>query len=103
MSPGAFVAGLVAGIPVLTKGGNRQEHLAALVATSAELATLSRGIHHLTSLLRQGSVREAQEYREMLDCVATDVRRHLKLSSAVLAELQPHRQLAAPPTRTTMK
>src|SRR5207249_1739190 len=41
MPPGAFVAGLVAGVPVLTNGGTRTDHLAALVTSSAELATLS--------------------------------------------------------------
>jgi hypothetical protein len=91
VSPGAFVAGLVAQIPVLAVGGKPAEHLGALVASAAELATLSRNIHHLTALLRHGSVRAAQEYREMLDSVALDVRRHLKLSATVLADLRPRR------------
>ena len=97
-SPGAYVAGLVAGVPVLTSGTTRCEHLAALIASSAELSTLSRNLHHLTSLLRQGSVRAAQEYREMLDTVADDVREHLTLASAVLAELRP-RHSRAPAVR----
>ena len=89
LSPGAYVAGLVAGVPVLTNGAARSDHLAVLIASSAELSTLSRNLHRLTSLLRQGSVRAAQEYREMLDKVADDVREHLTLASATLADLRP--------------
>ena len=83
---------------MLTSGTTRCEHLAALIASSAEISTLSRNLHHLTSLLRQGSVRAAQEYREMLDTVADDVREHLTLASAVLAELRP-RHSRAPAVR----
>ena len=89
LSPGAYVAGLIAGVPVLTSGATRTDHLASLIASSAELSTLCRNLHRLTSLLRQGSVRAAQEYRDMLDTVADDVRDHLTLASSVLADLRP--------------
>jgi hypothetical protein len=91
LNPGAYVAGLVAGIPVLRDGGRHADHRAALVASSAELASLSRSIHHLTALLRQGDVRAAHEYRVMLDTLAGDVRGHLVLASGVLADLGPSR------------
>jgi hypothetical protein len=97
LSPGAFVAGLVAGVPALLGGGSRDAHIAALIASSAELSTLSRDIHHLTSLLRQGNVRAAQEYRERLDTLAGDVRNHLSLASRVLADLRPRSQRADAP------
>jgi hypothetical protein len=49
-------------------------------------------------LLRQGSVRAAQEYRDMLDTVADDVREHLTLASSVLADLRPrHGRASAAP------
>jgi hypothetical protein len=89
LSRGAYLAGLVANVPVLSGGGNRIDHLAALIESSAELSTLSRNIHHLTSLLREGNVRPALEYRAMLDTLAGDVRGHLKLASGVLADLRP--------------
>ena len=94
LTPGAYVAGLVAGIPALTGGASRADHVAALIASSAELSTLTRNLHHLTSLLRQGHVQAAQEYRAMLDTLAGDVRSHLTLASGVLADLQPRRQRA---------
>ena len=94
LAPGAFVAGLVAGVPALLGGASRGAHIAALIASSAELSTLSRDIHHLTSLLRQGNVRAAQEYRERLDTLAGDVRGHLALAAGVLADLRPRSQRA---------
>ncbi len=97
LSTGEFVAGLVAGVPVLSAGANRTDHLAALIASSAEVSTLSRNIHHLTSLLRQGAFRAAQEYRPMLDTLADDLRGHLGLAAGVLAELRPRSGRASPP------
>ncbi len=89
MSPGDYVANLVAGVPVLTGGANRAEHATALIASCDEMSSLSRNVRHLTLLLREGSSRAAQEYRVMLNTLANDVREHLRLASAVLAELQP--------------
>ena len=96
LSHGAYLAGLVADVPVLSAGACRPDYLAALVASSAELSTLNRNLHHLSTLLRQGHVRAAQEYREMLDTLAGDVRSHLTLASGVLADLRPRRQCAEP-------
>jgi hypothetical protein len=102
LSRGAYLAGLVAGVPVLTNGASRAEHLAALIASSAELSTLSRNLHQLTALLRHGDVQAAQPYRESLDNLAGEVRAHLMLASRVLAELQPrgHKPGSSNPTPT---
>ena len=101
LSRGAYLAGLIADVPVLSAGASRTDHLASLIASSAELSTLSRNIHHLTSLLREGSVRAAQEYREMLDTLAGDVRGHLKLAAGVLADLRPRSRSAEPAKHST--
>ena len=95
LSPGDFVAGLIAGVPALTGGPKQTEYIAALIASSAELSTLTRNIHHLTSLLRQGESRAAREYREILDTLAGDVRGHLMLAGRVLADLRPRNRHAA--------
>lgn len=89
LSRGAYLAGLIANVPVLTAGASRTEYLAALIASSAELSTLSRNSHQLTSLLRQHDVTPTRHYRVMLDTLTGDVRRHLMLASRVLADLQP--------------
>jgi hypothetical protein len=99
LNPGDYVGNLVAGVPVLLGAGSRTDHIATLVASSAELSTLSRNIHHLTSLLSEGNVRPALVYRDMLDTLAGDVRRHLALAASVLADLRPRRQGAGTSTR----
>jgi len=95
LSRGAYLAGLVASVPVLSAGCGRAEHIATLMASSAELSTLSRNIHRLAALLRQANVEPARPYREMLDTLAGDVRRHLELAARVLADLQPRGHSAA--------
>ena len=100
LSRGAYLAGLVANVPVLAAGGGRLEHIATLMASSAELSTLSRNIHRLTALLRQANVEPARPYREMLDTLAGDVRRHLESAARVLADLQPQSRSTRPTVRT---
>lgn len=95
MNPGDYVANLVAGVPVLADGGRCAEHVASLIASCAEMSSLSRNVRHLSLLLREGSSRAAQEYRVMLDTMANDVREHLRLTSTVLAELRPIRAMDA--------
>jgi hypothetical protein len=89
LSRGAYLSGLVANVPVLAAGGSRPDHIAALVASSAELSTLTRNLHQLTTLLRQGQVQPALRYRALLDTLAGDVRAHLVLAARTLANLQP--------------
>ena len=101
MPLGSYIVDLAAGVSALQGGAGRSEYLAALIASSAELSTLSRNIRHLTALLRQSSICAAQEYREMLDTVAKDVRGHLSIASAVLADLRPRARDIAPHGRST--
>lgn len=96
LSRGAYLAGLIANVPVLSSGGGRGEHIASLMASCAELSTLSRNVHRLTALLRQVNVEPARPYRAMLDTLAGDVRRHLELAARVLADLQPQSRSARP-------
>jgi hypothetical protein len=94
LSRGAYLAGLLAGVSALTdSSASRPDRLAALNASCAEVSTLSRDLHHLTSLLRQGRVRAAMEYREMLDTLSSDVREHLAMAASLLAELRPARPM----------
>ena len=92
LSRSAYVSGLLAEVPLLTSGsGSRPDLLAALNASCAELSTLTRNLHHLTTLLRQGQVRAALEHRAMLDTLGSDVREHLGMAAGLLAELRPAR------------
>ncbi|QCB44905.1 hypothetical protein [Hydrogenophaga sp. PAMC20947] len=96
LSPGRYVAQLVAGVPAILEGGRHADHVAALIADNAELCTLSRNIHHLTHLLRQGDVVPALAYRDMLNTLDGDIRRHLALAACALADLRPRSHQARP-------
>lgn len=89
LSRGAYLAGLVAGIPTLTSGVNRSDQLAELAETNAHLTSLSRNVHALTRFLTLGDVPQALVYRDMLNRLDGDVRRHLSQAAALLADLQP--------------
>jgi hypothetical protein len=89
LSRGAYLTGLIDGAPAVVAATDRRAGFAALSASAAELAVLSRDIHHLTHLLRSGNFRAAQEYRARLDSLDADVRQHLDRSAAALAELAP--------------
>jgi len=88
VSRGAYLQELLAST---SQGSSpaRAEQLRALAVCNAEMATLSRSIRHLTHLLAEGAVRAAQEYRPMLERLDADMRIHLALASAVLAEVRP--------------
>jgi hypothetical protein len=88
LSRAAFLSGLLDGINVLSAGG-RQDHLAALVSASAELSTLSRNVRHLAVLLGRSEWRAAQAYRSMLDTIADDVEKHLRVAGDVLIQMRP--------------
>ena len=90
-APGDFVANLLTGQPAPMPATQRAETVGALVASCAELSTISRNLTHLISLLRQGAFRPAEEYRPMLATLGTDVREHLDYFTRVMAELQPRR------------
>jgi hypothetical protein len=89
LSRGAYLTGLINGAPAVVAATDRRAGFAALSASAAELALLSRDINHLTHLLRRGEVRAAQEYQARLDSLDADVRQHLDRSAAALAELAP--------------
>ena len=89
LSRGAYLTGLINGAPAVVAATDRRAGFAALSASAAELALLSRDIHHLTHLLRCGEFGPAQAYRERLETLDADVRQHLDRSAAAFAELAP--------------
>jgi len=91
MPLGEFLAGQVAGVPIVADGASRRDLIALVTVTNAELASLSRNLHHLGTLLRQGAWRAADEYRPMLDTLLPDVRSHLEAAACALGELHPPR------------
>jgi hypothetical protein len=92
LSRGAYLMRLIDGAPPVIPSIERAAGFAALNASASELAVLSRDINHLTHLLRTGSVAAAREYRGRLATLDGDVRKHLDLSAAVIAELMSDRK-----------
>jgi hypothetical protein len=101
MPIGAFVSGLVAGVPSLTDGRSRRDLIVALTESNAELASLSRNLNHLGSLIRQGAWRAADEYRPVMDALSRDLHSHLGLATRALADLQPARRTCVRPRQPT--
>jgi hypothetical protein len=89
-----LVAELFDGMPMPVGAVERQAHLRALVESNSEMASLGRDLRQLSALLGQGSVAAAQRYRDLLDAVASDVRRHVDISSVVLRGLASVRRQA---------
>lgn len=89
LSRGAYLTRLIDGAPPVAASPDRAAGAAALRASAAELAVLSRDINHLTKLLSHGNVEAARPYRERLDTLDGDVRKHLEKAAAVLAVLSP--------------
>jgi hypothetical protein len=98
LSRNTYIGGLIGGATVVR---TRADHIAAATASCAELATLSRNLHHLASLLRLGSVPAALEYAGMLDALQGEVRRHLQTSARALAYLRGPSASASRPAGTS--
>ena len=92
LSRGAYLMRLISGAPPVIPSAQRAAGFAALNASASELALLARDINHLTHLLSKGSVVAASAYRGRLDNLDGDVRKHLELSAAVIAELMSDRK-----------
>ncbi len=100
LSRAAYFAEILAGSGSVKSGDIRFKQLAALNAACAEISTLGRSIRRLAALLRQADVDAAKDYAAMLGTLADDVRRHLALTSDVLADVRPRRPgRARPATR----
>lgn len=92
LSHGAYLAGLIDAVPVLATAADRPNLLAAVVASTAELATLNRSLRHLSALLGRGEGEPTQSCRVMLDKLASEMRHHLETASSALKQLQPCRR-----------
>jgi hypothetical protein len=100
LSRGAYLTRLIVGAPAVASLADRAAACKALNNSSEELAIMSRDINHLTQLLRQGSVQAAQSYAARHETLDRDVRSHLALAAAVLADLSTMRLPATTATRS---
>ena len=101
LSRGAYLSRLIDGAPPVIASADRAAGFAALSASATELAVLSRDINHLTRLLRHGTIEAARQYRERLENLDGDVRLHLDMAAATLAELSSAHGASRPPALAT--
>ena len=108
---GDVTAPLMSNVPILatdqhlTKRDDGKEHSFSTITLEvtpydADRIIVAKASGRLTALLRQANVEPARPYREMLDTLAGDVRRHLELAARVLADLQPQSRSTRPTARS---
>ena len=85
LSYGDYVARLVAGSRLPQPIVERQADRAALRASTDQLAALSADLQQFMRLLRRGSG-AVERYRHRIEALDTDIRAHLDLASAFLAD-----------------
>jgi hypothetical protein len=91
LSRGAYLARLIQGALPVATSADSVAMCAALNKSSEELSDISRDIHHLTILLRQGAGQAGRSYAARHELLDRGVRAHLALAAAVLAELSGRR------------
>ena len=87
LSYGEYVARLVNGSQLLRPSAERAADRAALMASSDHLAALAADLNAFMRLLRLRSSTEVENYRQRIDTVDADIRRHLDLASKYMADL----------------
>jgi len=91
-SQGAYVVGLLDGMPPPPVPPDRADAIAALIASTDQLAALSTDISALTRFLRQPNAAAAAPYRQRIDDLFVEVRTHLKWAADLFGEVVPVRQ-----------
>ena len=92
LSRGAYLAHLIEGAAPVVSSADRIAMCRALNDSSTELAVMSRDVNHLTQLLLRASVEAARAYAARMQTLDRDVRSHLALAAAVLADLSAMRR-----------
>ena len=85
VSYGTYLASLVDGAPY---PGSLAEAVRALMASTDQMASYSTDLRSFLGLIRGGRSAEAQRYREAVTWLFDEIRKHMKLSAALAAELR---------------
>lgn len=92
VSQGAYVAGLIGGTPPAPVPRDHAHAVAALVASTDQLAAMGADLSAFMRLLGRASSSEIERYRAGIMSLADDVRKHLALASPLVAELRSARR-----------
>ncbi len=92
ISQGAYVAGLIDGMPPNPLPPDHTQAVAALGGSTNQLAAMSADLNAFMRLLVRGSSPEIERYRAGILSLADDVRSHLALAALLVAELKSARR-----------
>ena len=92
VSQGAYLAGLIDGLPPPIKPPDHSELIVGLAASTTELAAVASDINAFMRLLMQNSQYAAPRVQERWYRFAEEIRDHLTLASATLSALRPARR-----------
>ena len=92
VSQGAYVAGLIDGMPPDPLPPDHTHAVAALVGSTNQLAAMGADLNAFTRLLGRGSSTEIERYRAGIMSLADDVRSHLALAAPLVAALRSARR-----------
>lgn len=92
VSQGAYVAGLIDGMPLNPLPPDHTHTVTALVGSTNQLAAMGADLNAFMRLLVRGSSPEIERYRAGILSLANDVRRHLALAALLVAELRSARR-----------
>jgi hypothetical protein len=95
VSQGAFVAALIDGNPQTPLPRDHADAVAAVVASTDQLALMCTDINALTRLAKIGATEEAQSYRARVWSLVDDVRSHLAVVAPLVASLKLVRRAPA--------
>ena len=95
VSYGAYLASVIDGEPF---PGGLADAVSALLASADQLAAVSTDFQAFLGLIRQGRSAEAERYREAVVWHFGEIRKHMKLTSALAAEVR--RSVRLRPTET---
>lgn len=88
---GAYVAGLIDGVPPPALPRDHSDAIAALRSSTDQLAAIGTDLNALMRLLRLGPSPQVQGYRDRAQSLVEDVRRHLDMASDLIAQVRAAR------------
>jgi hypothetical protein len=92
VSQGAYLARLIDGAPPSPLSPDHAQTVAALLASTDQLAVIGTDLNTFLRLLGLRSSSELERYRAGILSLAEDVRRHLAIAATLVAELRSARR-----------
>jgi hypothetical protein len=92
MFPGEYVSSLLKGVALAPLPADHASAVKALLTSTDRLAVLSADLNAFMRVVGRASVAELEPYRASITSLTKDVRDHLAVSSALVAELLPARR-----------